>query len=80
MEIGSAAAEAHLGRLGLRVDGDRLLVSNTAKALRTILNGTSWQDCWATVLTRLPDAQKAGVTRFRGLAGVSRAVSLPLQA
>jgi hypothetical protein len=35
-------------------------------------------DCYATVLTRLAGAKKAGVVRFKGLAGVSRAVSLPL--
>jgi hypothetical protein len=30
------------------------------------------------VLTRLPGAKKAGVVRFKGMAGVSRAVSLAI--
>ena len=78
MEIGPGAAESHLGRIGVKVESDRLLISNTAKGLRRILDGTPWMDCYATVLTRLAGAKKAGVVRFRGLAGVSRAVSLPL--
>jgi putative DNA primase/helicase len=80
MEIGPGSAEAHLGRVGIRVEGDRLLISNTAKALRRILSETPWADSWGTVLSRLPGAQRAGVTRFRGLAGVSRAVSVPVPA
>jgi putative DNA primase/helicase len=80
MEIGQGSAEAHLGRVGIRVEGDRLLISNTAKALRRILSETPWADSWGTVLSRLPGAQRAGVTRFRGLAGVSRAVSVPVPA
>jgi putative DNA primase/helicase len=76
MEIGMAAAEAHLGRTGIKVEGDRIVVSNSAKGMRRILDGTPWADCYATVLGRLPGASKAGVVRFKGLAGVSRAVSL----
>jgi putative DNA primase/helicase len=79
-DVPADAAETHLGRIGLKVEGDRLLVSNTAKGLRRILEGTAWTDSWGTVLSRLPDAKRAGVTRFRGLAGVSRAVSLPVGA
>ncbi len=80
MDISMATAEAHLGRLGLKVEGDRIAISNTAKGMRRILDGTAWADCYATVLRRLPGATKAGntgVVRFKGLAGVSRAVSLP---
>ena len=76
MEITMTAAEAHLGRIGLKIEGDRIVISNTAKGLRRILDGTPWADCYATVLGRLPGATKAGVVRFKGLAGVSRAVSV----
>jgi putative DNA primase/helicase len=78
MEIGSGAAEAHLGRIGVKVEGEHLLISNTAKALRRILDGTPWTESWGTVLSRLPGAKRAGVVRFRGLAGVSRSVSVPV--
>jgi putative DNA primase/helicase len=76
MDITMAAAEAHLGRIGLKVENDRIVISNTAKGVRRILDGTPWADCYATVLGRLPEATKAGVVRFKGLAGVSRAVSV----
>jgi len=78
MEIGSNAAEAHLGRIGVKAEGDQLLISNTAKGLRRILEGTPWTESWGTVLSRLPNAKRAGVVRFRGLSGVSRAVSVPI--
>lgn len=77
-EITTAAAAAHLGRIGLKVEADRLLVSNTATGIAKILADTPWAHSWATVLTRLPGAAKAGVTRFRGLGDVSRAVSIPV--
>lgn len=76
IDISIATAEAHLGRIGLKVEGDRIVISNTAKGMRRILDGTPWADCYATVLGRLPGATKAGVVRFKGLAGVSRAVSV----
>jgi putative DNA primase/helicase len=77
-EIGPEAAEAHLGRIGIRVDGDRLLVSNSALGLRRILADTAWSHSWSTVLGRLPDAQKAGKVRFRGMSSSTRAASLPM--
>jgi hypothetical protein len=76
MDITMTAAEAHLGRIGIKIESDRIFVSNSAKGMRRILDGTAWADCYATVLGRLPAATKAGVVRFKGLAGVSRAVSL----
>ena len=78
MEIGSGAAEAHLGRIGVKAEGDQLLISNTAKGVRRILEGTPWTESWGTVLSRLPNAKRAGVVRFRGLSGVSRAVQVPI--
>jgi len=77
MDIGMATAEAHLGRLGIKSDADRIVISNTAKGIRRILDGTPWADCYATVLCRLPGASKTGVVRFKALGTVSRAVSLP---
>ena len=72
------AAEAHLGRIGLRVKENRLLVANTALGLQRILSDTSWSHSWPTVLARLPGAEKFGKVRFRGMERNSRAVSLPL--
>ena len=78
MEITATAAEAHLGRIGLRVADDRLLIANTALGLQRILADTPWAHSWPTVLSRLPGAQKAGKVRFKGMSANSRAVSVPL--
>ena len=77
-DIPPEAAEAHLGRIGLRVQDDRLLVANTALGLQRILADTPWAHSWPTVLSRLPGATKAGKARFKGMSESSRAVSLPI--
>ena len=71
-------AEATLGRNGIKAESGLLYVSNTANAVATILSDTPWSNCWPTVLARLPGAGRPGVTRFRGMAGTSRAVSIPV--
>ena len=70
-----------LGRHGLKVvpEQQQLLVSNTAEALASILRDTAWSHSWATVLSRLPGATKAGTVRFNGAGAVSRAVALQIQ-
>jgi putative DNA primase/helicase len=79
MEIGMAAAEAHLGRIGIRVMDGQLLIANTALGLQHILAETPWAHSWPTVLARLPGATKAGKVRFKGMNNSSRAVSVLLQ-
>lgn len=79
-EVASNIAEATLGRYGLRVEDQALLVSNTAQAIATILRDTAWGHSWGTLLARLPGAEKAGVVRFKGLGAASRAVRVPLAA
>ena len=78
-DIPAEAGEAHLGRIGLRVADDRLLVANTALGLQRILADTPWAHSWPTVLARIAGATKAGKVRFKGMANSSRAVSLPLE-
>jgi putative DNA primase/helicase len=77
-EVSQDAAESHLGRIGLRVADDRLLIANTALGLQRILAETPWAHSWPTVLFRLPGAQKPGKVRFKGMSHNSRAVSIPL--
>ena len=78
LEVASNIAEATLGRHGLRVEDQALLVSNTAQAIAAILRDTAWGHSWGTLLARLPGAEKAGVVRFKGLGASSRAVRVPL--
>lgn len=77
-ELSSNIAEATLGRYGLKVEDEALLVSNTAQAIATILRDTAWGHSWGTLLARLPGAAKAGVVRFKGMGATSRAVRIPL--
>ena len=77
-ELSSNIAEATLGRYGLKAEDGALLVSNTAQAIATILRDTAWGHSWATLLSRLPGASKAGVVRFKGMGATSRAVRIPL--
>ena len=78
--IECSQAQDTLGRHGLKVNNESLMVSNTSEALREILNGTSWQHSWSQVLTRLPNAQKAPATRFKGQGTVAKAVKIPVVA
>jgi putative DNA primase/helicase len=71
-------AEATLGRNGIKADDGCVVISNTAEAIAAILSDTPWSNCWSTVLARLPGASKPGVTRFKGVTGASRAVSIPI--
>ena len=81
IEVSSGKAQSTLGRHGLRVDQEASLlqISNTAEALAAILKDTPWGHSWATVLSRLPGATKAGAVRFKGAGAVSRAVALQIQ-
>ncbi len=73
-------AEGTLGRNGIKVDKDAVIISNNAEAIAAILRDTPWSNCWPTVLTRLPGATKAGSIYFKGAGATSRAVRVPLDA
>ena len=77
-DITSAIAQAVLGRNGIKSDDGCVVISNTSKHIGAILSDTAWSNCWPTVLSRLPGAIKNGVTRFKGMSGTSRSVSIPL--
>jgi putative DNA primase/helicase len=78
-DVPADAAEAHLGRIGIRVMDGRLVIANTALGLQKILASTAWAHSWPTVLSRIPGSTKPGKVRFKGMADSSRAVSLPLE-
>ena len=78
LHVSAGLATQTLGRHGLRLDQDRLLVSNTAKAIEQFLADSAWQNSWPVVLLRLGGAQRAGPVRFCGAGMVSRAVAIPL--
>ena len=53
LHVSAGLATQTLGRHALRLDQDRLLVSNTAKAIEHFLVDTAWQNSWPVVLLRL---------------------------
>jgi putative DNA primase/helicase len=75
-DLTAPIAQTTLGRHGIRAEDGRVLISNTAEAIAAILRDTPWANCWPTVLARLPNAQRVGVTRFRGAGTAARAVSV----
>jgi len=78
-EVTTRQALDALSRHGLKVDDDaRLIVSNTAQAISTILRDTPWASGWSTVLSRLPGAQRTAAVRFSGAGAVSRAISVEI--
>ena len=78
MSVTQELAEATLGRNGIKAEDGCVVISNTAEAIAAMLSDTPWSNCWPTVLARLPGAKKPGVTRFKGMTGTSRSVSIPL--
>jgi putative DNA primase/helicase len=78
-DITAATANAALGRNGIKADNGCIYISNTAEAIAAMLRDTSWANCWATVLARLPGSAKAGTVYFRGTGMSGRAVKIPLK-
>jgi len=74
----ASQAKAELGRHGLKVEAEFLLVSTTAKGVSLLLRDTAWAACgWTNLLASLPGAQRWGVTRFQGLSSSTRAIAIP---
>ena len=76
--VTASQAKSELGRHGIKIEGDYLLVSTTAKGLAALLRDTAWAaNGWSNLLASLPGAKRWGVTRFVGLATTTRAVGIP---
>jgi putative DNA primase/helicase len=71
-------AESTLGRNGIKAEDGCVVISNSANSVAAMLSDTAWSNCWPTVLARLPGAKRSGVTRFKGMAGTTRAVTVSL--
>lgn len=75
-DVGPQAAEEHLLRVGIRIEGDGFVVSNGHIALEKILAGSAWAKQWGRILKRLPGAQTREPQRF-GSGGAHRGVWIP---
>lgn len=70
------AAKSSLGRYGLKVDGDWLVVANSKSRIGELMKDTSWTVPKNT-LSRYPGAESVGATRFAS-GVVSRGIRIPL--
>jgi putative DNA primase/helicase len=78
VEVSTKDATEELGRNGIKVEGDQILISNTAKGIQTMLKETPWSEKgWANMLSSLPGATKGKLVRFKGLAQPTRCVQIP---
>ena len=66
-----------LGRAGVKVEADRLMISNNCATIRANLSKTPWTDSWPDQLARLLGAIRPGKTRFKCI-GTHRCVSIPI--
>lgn len=71
-------ASESLGRLGLQVRGEQLLIANCAEGLAQILRDTPWSSSWNTILSRLAGASRCEKPVHFPCMGTRRAVAVPL--
>lgn len=76
----SMEAIAVLGRHGIRAEAGRVYLRNGSTQVAKILADTPWREAWKQLLLRLRGAQREGPTRFTGITGVHRALSIPFEA
>lgn len=77
-EMSKESASRGLGGNGIKVEGDRILISNTASPLKRILSDTPW-GVWKRTLGDYDGAETEGVTYFSP--GIkTRATSIPISA
>lgn len=75
-DTGYDAARQSLGRYGIRVDGDWLVVANSKSRIGELMKDTGWTVPKNT-LGRYPGAESVGATRFAS-GVVSRGIKIPL--
>jgi putative DNA primase/helicase len=72
-------ATDQLLRIGIRIDGDGIVIANTHTSIGKMLSGTVWSREWGRILKRVDGAQARGSARFGG-GGSHRGVWIPLSA
>lgn len=71
-------ANERLKRIGMKTDGDFVLISNTSDWVKKALANTQWSKNHNKILQRIPDSENVHSTRFAS--GVpTRAVRIPLR-
>jgi len=78
VSLSTGVADAFLQRSGMKIKGDRLLVSNTSNELKRLMAGTSFEADLRGVLLRVEGADRYEnkPTKFNGVQ--SKCISLPI--
>ena len=76
-DIQAETAHDRIKRLGIKVDGDYMVISNTADWVRSKLLNTPWSKNHHKILLRIEGAKAFDTTRF-GAGIQTRAVGIPL--
>ncbi len=66
-EIGIKDASDALALVGVKTTSDGLVIANSHRGVRKLLEGTHWGKDWGRVLRRLPRAELSGVVRIGAL-------------
>jgi len=75
--VTQALSEDKLKRIGLKVEGDWLIISNSGDWIKRVLSGTPWARNHNKILMRLEGAEAVDSTRFAS--GIrTRAVRIPI--
>lgn len=71
-------AEAMLQRYGMRIEGFRLVLSNTSAELKRLMEGTPFESDLRNVLLRLRGSDRCGNRLFKFSGVPSKAISIPI--
>ena len=77
VSVTSMTAAEVLSRCGIRVEFDKVYISNTAIWVKNSLRETQWAKNHSRILIRIPGANPAASMRFAG-GLVSRAIQIPI--
>lgn len=74
------AAGRQLLRMGIKLDGERVLIGNRSTAVAHLFRNTHWGAGWNATLARIPGAIRGRETWFGTGYGKDKALSLPITA
>ncbi len=68
-EVTTRDAGEALALAGIKASSDGVVIANSHRGIKKILEGTHWGKDWGRVLQRLPNAKLSGVVRMGAVAG-----------
>ena len=78
-ELGQDVAVANLGMLGIKVEGDKLLISSSHTGIADMLKDTPWSNQWWRLLKRVEGAESTNNAVIFETGCRTRATAIPLE-